>query len=262
MPYTGFRLLQSPNNFQGVKLGWWIIHKWENCPCCQVKLLYRVLLSPFSLWWLISLCNVLYTLTINLFYFIYFIAGSGIQLASQPFCQNFTGMALVGLLFNRWAKKTQFTPGWPLPWVPQDPAPVRAEPEMQSMGWHIPSRALWSSMAWKADPAWNAGVFAMLLHFFLWIFFLLQEILHSRKVWEYQWFIRFAEHSITLAEIKSSRELQFHVCLVFDVVAISRKSSGLKGWGRQLAHEWQKQLNPWDVWIISSVLSLPFSLLQ
>lgn len=107
MPHTGFRLLQSPNNFQGVKLGWWIIHKWENCPRYQVKLLYRVLLSPFSLWWLTSLCNVLYTPTINLFYFISLMAGSGIQLASQPFCQNFTDMALLGLLFNRWAKKPQ-----------------------------------------------------------------------------------------------------------------------------------------------------------
>lgn len=108
MPQPGFRLLQSPNNFQGVKLGWWIIHKWENCPCCQVKHLYRVLLNPFSWWWLMSLCNVLYTPTRNLFYFIYFIAGSGIQLASQPFCQNFTGtsdITLHGLFFNRWPEK-------------------------------------------------------------------------------------------------------------------------------------------------------------
>lgn len=116
MPHTGFRLLQSPNNFQGVKLGWWIIHKWENCPCYQVKHLYRALLIPFLLWWLMSLCDVLYTPTINLFYFIYFIAGSGIQLASQPFCQNFTGtsdIALHGLFFNRWPdglkKKTVYT---------------------------------------------------------------------------------------------------------------------------------------------------------
>lgn len=181
MPHTGFRLLQSPNNFQGVKLGWWIIHKWENCPCYQVKHLYRVLLSPFSLWWLMSLCNVLYTPTINLFYFIYFIAGSGIQLASQPSCQNFTGtsdIALHGLFFNRWPdglKKIQFTPGWPLPWLPQAPAPVRAEPVMQSMCCHIPSRPLWSSLAWKADPAWNVcvenRVFAMLLHFSCGFFF-------------------------------------------------------------------------------------------
>lgn len=176
MPHTGFRLLQSPNNFQGVKLGWWIIHKWENCPRYQVKLLYRVLLSPFSLWWLTSLCNVLYIPTINLFYFISLMAGSGIQMASQPFCQNFTDMALLGLLFNRWAKKPpSLQQGGHFHEFPKSLLPWEQNQKCKACaGTFLPGLC---GAAWHGKLTLHGMLVCLQCFYivFLWIFFLLQE---------------------------------------------------------------------------------------